>query len=94
MLLCPPPPPSLTTPRRRRRRRRITYRTARARITTKRYKQPERGAADLGTETEAATDQLLCYHVLGTPQSDDAVVWAMPDEPTWMSSAEVTDDGA
>ena len=58
-----------------------------------RYKAPESGAADLGTETDSATDQQLCYHVLGTPQSEDAVVWAMPGNPTWMSSAEVTDDG-
>jgi prolyl oligopeptidase len=57
-----------------------------------RYKPPA-GGGDLGTETEAATNQLLCYHVLGTPQSSDAVVWAMPDHPTWMSSAEVSDDG-
>lgn len=57
-----------------------------------RYKQPER-AADLGTETESATDQQLCYHVLGTPQEEDILVWAIPDNPTWMSSAEVSDDG-
>ncbi|GBF88266.1 prolyl endopeptidase [Raphidocelis subcapitata] len=57
-----------------------------------RYKEPEK-AADLGTETESATDQQLCYHVLGTTQSADCVVWAMPDCPTWMSSAEVSDDG-
>ena len=56
------------------------------------YKEPEK-SADLGTETEAATDQQLCYHVLGRPQSEDVVVWAMPDNPTWMSSAEVSDDG-
>ncbi|KAI8465889.1 MAG: prolyl oligopeptidase [Monoraphidium minutum] len=58
-----------------------------------RYREPEK-AADLGTETESATDQQLVYHVLGTPQSEDVVIWAMPDHPTWMSSAEVSDDGA
>lgn len=48
---------------------------------------------DLGTETDINTDQQLCYHVLGTPQSSDVVVFAMPDHPTWMTGAEVTDDG-
>ncbi|KIZ07661.1 prolyl endopeptidase [Monoraphidium neglectum] len=57
-----------------------------------RYREPEK-SADLGTETESATDQQLCYHVLGTPQSQDVVVWAIPEHPTWMSSAEVSDDG-
>jgi prolyl oligopeptidase len=66
--------------------------TAAPQTLTKRYKEPEK-AADLGTETESATDQQLCYHVLGTPQSSDRVVWAMPETPTWMSSAEVSDDG-
>jgi hypothetical protein len=56
------------------------------------YREPEK-SADLGTETESATDQQLCYHVLGTPQSQDVVVWAIPEHPTWMSSAEVSDDG-
>eukprot|EP00798_Chlamydomonas_sp_ICE-L_P013564 gene13564-19435_t len=48
---------------------------------------------DLGTETETNTDQMLCYHVLGTNQSEDTLVMAMPDHPTWMMGAEVTDDG-
>uniref|UniRef100_A0A7R9W150 Prolyl endopeptidase n=1 Tax=Chlamydomonas euryale TaxID=1486919 RepID=A0A7R9W150_9CHLO len=48
---------------------------------------------DLGTETDTNTNQLLCYHVLGAPQSEDAVVYAMPDHPTRMCGASVTDDG-
>lgn len=57
-----------------------------------RYPMPE-GVSDLGTETDTSENQQLCYHVLGQPQSSDAVVWAMPELPEWMSSAEVTDDG-
>ena len=32
-------------------------------------------------------------HVLVCAQSEDPVIWAMPDHPTWMSGAGVTDDG-
>jgi hypothetical protein len=38
-------------------------------------------------------NQLLCYHVLGNPQSEDVTVLADPDHPLWMFGAEVTDDG-
>jgi hypothetical protein len=38
-------------------------------IRTHRYEPPATGSADLGTETDTNTNQLLCYHVLGTPQS-------------------------
>jgi prolyl oligopeptidase len=38
-------------------------------------------------------NQLLCYHVVGTPQSQDVTVLADPRHPLWMFSAEVTDDG-
>jgi len=57
-----------------------------------RYPDPK-GVTDLGTETDKSTNQLLCYHVLGTPQSEDAVVYALPAHPTWMTGASVTDDG-
>jgi len=56
-----------------------------------RYAKP--AVDDLGTETDSATNQLLCYHVLGTPQDQDVLVYAMPDQPQWMCGAEVTDDG-
>ncbi|KAG2433756.1 hypothetical protein HXX76_008118 [Chlamydomonas incerta] len=58
-----------------------------------RYPDPASRPADLGTETDSNTHQQLCYHALGTPQSEDPVIWAMPDHPTWMSGAGVTDDG-
>lgn len=34
-----------------------------------------------------------CCAVVGQPQSQDAVVWAEPDHPSWMTGAEVSDDG-
>ena len=48
-----------------------------------RYDEPSK-ADDLGTETDAAVNQKLYYHVVGTPQSEDAFLFASPDNPTWM----------
>ena len=33
------------------------------------------------------------FHRLGTPQSEDALIYARPDQPDWLFGAEVTDDG-
>jgi prolyl oligopeptidase len=35
----------------------------------------------------------LCYHRLGTPQSQDILVYDRPDQPDWILRASVTDDG-
>ena len=35
----------------------------------------------------------LCFHVLGTEQSADVVVYERPDQPNWLFGAEVSDDG-
>ena len=56
-------------------------------------KFPKPKQSDLGTETDINLNQQLCYHVLGQPQGQDAVVWACPDHPAWMLGAEVTNDG-
>lgn len=56
-------------------------------------KFPEPKKGDLGTETDINLNQQLCYHVVGQPQSRDAIVWACPDHPAWMLGAEVSDDG-
>ncbi|MGD1901070.1 MAG: prolyl oligopeptidase family protein [Geitlerinemataceae cyanobacterium] len=37
--------------------------------------------------------QKLCYHRLGTPQSEDALVLDFPEEPQWGSGADISDDG-
>ncbi|GMH44889.1 hypothetical protein BSKO_12846 [Bryopsis sp. KO-2023] len=57
-----------------------------------RFPEPK-STTELGTETDAARNQQLCYHVLETPQSEDKVVFAMPEDPSWLFDAEVSDDG-
>ncbi|CAN5235647.1 prolyl oligopeptidase family serine peptidase [soil metagenome] len=39
------------------------------------------------------TGMKLYYHTLGTPQSDDKLIYEMPDHPKWGVSGGVTDDG-
>jgi prolyl oligopeptidase len=38
-------------------------------------------------------NQKLYYHKLGTPQSEDALVYEMPDQPRWEVSGHVSNDG-
>jgi len=54
-----------------------------------RYPEPEEG-----TEYQAvALDQKVYYHRLGTPQSEDVLVYERPDQPELGYFFEVTDDG-
>jgi prolyl oligopeptidase len=54
-----------------------------------RYDEP-----DDTTKLEAVNYyQKLWYHRLGTPQSDDVLVYERPDQKEWGFSGEVTDDG-
>ncbi|KPI89376.1 putative prolyl oligopeptidase [Leptomonas seymouri] len=48
--------------------------------------------ADQGAETDSAQNQCVCFHKVGTPQSEDVVVLRVPEHPGWSFSAEVTDD--
>ncbi len=41
----------------------------------------------------ALANQMLYYHELGTPQSQDKLVYARPDQPSWFIGGDVTDDG-
>ncbi|MCS6866498.1 MAG: prolyl oligopeptidase family serine peptidase [Gemmataceae bacterium] len=54
-----------------------------------RFPEPKMGAAfqDLNV------DMKLYYHKVGTPQSEDKLIYARPDNPKWTISAEVSDDG-
>ena len=52
----------------------------------------QKGKTD-GTETTEAENQLLFFHKLGTDQPDDIQIAAFPEEPLWMSNAELSDCG-
>ncbi|MCW0219680.1 MAG: prolyl oligopeptidase family serine peptidase [Prosthecobacter sp.] len=54
-----------------------------------RFPQPKEGAA----LTEANKNQTVYFHKLGTPQSEDRLVYERPDQPDWGLYAYVTDDG-
>ncbi|KAL1254120.1 hypothetical protein QQF64_016349 [Cirrhinus molitorella] len=54
---------------------------------------PEQEGKSDGTETSTNLHQKLYYHMLGTPQSQDVLCAEFPDQPKWMSGAEVSDDG-
>ncbi len=54
-----------------------------------RYPEPPKGKAI----SEAVRDQKLYYHRLGTPQSQDELIYARPDIPEWSISGNVTEDG-
>jgi prolyl oligopeptidase len=54
-----------------------------------RYPEPPKGKV-----LEAAlSGQALYYHRAGTPQSQDRLIYARPDMPTWFISGTVTEDG-
>jgi len=54
-----------------------------------RYPKPEEGAAF----QSVALNQKVYYHKLGTPQSEDKLVYEDPEHADWTASVELTDDG-
>jgi prolyl oligopeptidase len=54
-----------------------------------RYPEPPDGALDDAPNL----DMELRYHRLGTPQSEDPLIFAAPGQPEWGFEPEVTDDG-
>ncbi|XP_031844678.1 prolyl endopeptidase isoform X2 [Nomia melanderi] len=54
---------------------------------------PEQQGKTDGSETEGNKNQKLCYHFVGTPQSEDAIVVEFPEEPLWRIGAEVSHCG-
>jgi len=54
---------------------------------------PPQAEEDKGTATGNLKDQACYYHVLGTPQSEDLLVYT-PEDEKWLVGAEVTSDGA
>ncbi len=55
-----------------------------------RFPEPAEGA----TYQALNENQQVCFHRLGTPQSEDRLIYATPDRPLLNNSAQVTDDGA
>ncbi len=54
-----------------------------------RYEAPKAGDALTGVNN----GHKVYFHKLGTPQSDDVLVFHRPDQPEWYLGASVTDDG-
>ncbi len=54
-----------------------------------RYPEPDPDAAQGGVNR----NQTVWYHRIGSPQDNDQVVHARPDQPDWLTAAEVSDDG-
>ena len=54
-----------------------------------RYPEPKKGAKFQGLPL----NQKLYYHRLGTPQSEDVLVYHRPDQPKWSVTGGVSDDG-
>ncbi|KAJ0969808.1 hypothetical protein J5N97_022685 [Dioscorea zingiberensis] len=59
-----------------------------------RYPAPkEHSELDAGTETNINLNHELYYHFLGTRQSEDILCWRDPENPKYLFSSQVTDDG-
>ncbi|MDZ4684868.1 MAG: prolyl oligopeptidase family serine peptidase [Planctomycetaceae bacterium] len=54
-----------------------------------RYPEPEAGASF----QKLNLNQKVYLHKLGTPQSEDQLIFANPEEPTWGFQSQVSDDG-
>ncbi len=54
-----------------------------------RFPKPKEGAA----LTEANFNQKVYFHKVGTPQSEDKVIFETKDQPKWSSGADVSEDG-
>ncbi len=54
---------------------------------------PAPAVAGAGQTFGELENHRLYYHRLGTPQSDDHVVFSIPDHPKWLLAGDVTDDG-
>ena len=54
---------------------------------------PPAAVADQGTEVAANKNHQVWYHTVGSPQSDDVLCFAMPEEPDCILGAHVSDDG-
>lgn len=51
------------------------------------------GEKDKGTETDANLNHELYYHFMGSDECEDILCWRDPDNPTYICSALITEDG-
>ncbi|KAJ4702214.1 prolyl endopeptidase-like [Melia azedarach] len=59
-----------------------------------RYPAPKEGKnVDAGTETDSNLYHEFYYHFLGTEQSEDVLCWRDPENPKYLFSGRVTEDG-
>jgi prolyl oligopeptidase len=54
-----------------------------------RYNPAEGGAKD----SNSLKNQRVYYHTVGTPQTEDKLIFAVPAQPSWMFGCEVSQDG-
>ncbi|KAG0040784.1 hypothetical protein BGZ83_002443 [Gryganskiella cystojenkinii] len=57
------------------------------------FEKPDVDAVKAGTETASNINQRLFYHRIGTPQSDDVLVFFDPENPLYKPGANISDDG-
>ena len=57
-----------------------------------RFDAPHPGTANDQTFSDLS-NQKICYHRIGTSQSDDRLIFEIPNEPKWLMGADVTEDG-
>lgn len=55
-----------------------------------RYPKPPKGESAI---SQQVVHQKLYYHRLGTPQSDDVLIYARPDLPRWIIGGDVSENG-
>lgn len=51
-------------------------------------------ASGVDTINDVLSNQRLYYHVIGTPQRDDRLIYSMPGHPGWDVNAKVSQDGS
>eukprot|EP01127_Copromyxa_protea_P008740 TRINITY_DN2006_c0_g1_i1.p1 TRINITY_DN2006_c0_g1~~TRINITY_DN2006_c0_g1_i1.p1 ORF type:complete len:733 (-),score=177.81 TRINITY_DN2006_c0_g1_i1:54-2252(-) len=54
---------------------------------------PAQKEEDKGTGTESLSNHSCYYHRIGTPQSEDKLIFATPDHPKWNMGGYVSNDG-
>ncbi|CAN6242531.1 unnamed protein product [Urochloa humidicola] len=58
-----------------------------------RFPAPREGDLDAGDEMNATVNHQICYHVVGSDQSEDIVCWKDPEHPGYFFGVSITEDG-